>query len=139
MDGGTERRSRLSAIPIHRRKRRPVQQVAQGCLHLLQENLLDHRHRIPTYSHLKATVLTALDGCPPEEAHPDELRLRRQCQMQRIRTRGSQPLHDSVASQHGDFQAERPTQRAPQREEEVLLLSTLHWQAGESGSGWRLL
>jgi hypothetical protein len=47
---------------------------------------------------------------------PAQLRLRRQCQMQWFRTRGPQPLHDAVASQHGDVQTECQTQRTPPRQ-----------------------
>jgi hypothetical protein len=76
MDSSTGRTSRLSTIPIYRRGRWRVQQVAQGYLQVLQEDLLDNRNCIAIDRNLKAPVLATLDGCPFEETLADKLRLR---------------------------------------------------------------
>jgi hypothetical protein len=78
MDSSTGRTSRLSTLPIHRRRRWRLQQVAQGYLQALQENILDNRDRFATDRDLEATILATLDGRPPEETLSNQLRLRRQ-------------------------------------------------------------
>jgi hypothetical protein len=139
MESSVKRHSRLPSLPSHCGLCWFIQQIAVRLLRGLRRDSSVPDVCIATHCDLQAELLTTLESCAPKKTLQDQLRLRRQCQVQRLRSRRSQPLHDSVTPQHGDCTAQCQTQESPSGHGKVLLLSSLHRKAGDGGSNSRLL